>query len=337
MPILIELSLLQLSLTVKPNMLTKASSMYDQQAFKGEATGVGRINWSQKESHSICDKNPATLRCQFFSHLTIMVTVRCKVCNKYISKSNISTHKKSAAHKKNEAGIIPALRPLQCPTCSVTFSRSSNLQRHISSKHSNIQKDVKYNYYCTICDIPIRDSTHKKKHWISSTHCNNIREKRPDLTYYEKVGNIPVGDRKIKNGAWKDFVVTQESRLKSKAKTEQKEKKEKKEKKEMDIVDSNTDAKPFLVKILNPVNHYDFIDNPIILRKHLATLMSLGSQNGFRFSDNDIDLSKSKDMGAESMITLMSRMASQLFLHMYKGSEKELMKIKDEIDSEDSS
>jgi hypothetical protein len=106
----------------------------------------------------------------------------CDVCKRGYPRKNWSHHGSSLKHKNNvkaSKGQQKVPEKKKCSMCNFTTSYVWNLRRH-EQGHANIKQEIKYQFHCTVCDVPIRDAAHKQKHISVSSHTERIVKHHPE-------------------------------------------------------------------------------------------------------------------------------------------------------------
>lgn len=126
----------------------------------------------------------------------------CDVCKKDIdvsSQSNWSKHVKSKKHTTNASPSPPAPR-FSCsfPGCNYITNRKFNYERHAGAREGKEEKVV-YRFKCTVCDMPLRDASHRKWH-VPSTMKPAIRELAKVITKHKLENELDF------SGYYKEFL-----------------------------------------------------------------------------------------------------------------------------------
>ena len=87
----------------------------------------------------------------------------CQPCNKNILSNNWNRHIKTAKHMN----IVNNITTYNCVECEYTGPTRQSLYSHIKRVHSTI---ITNEYFCTACNIPIRDLFNAKKHLSNKNH-----------------------------------------------------------------------------------------------------------------------------------------------------------------------
>lgn len=99
--------------------------------------------------------------------------------------------KKQKGEDQNNEDEIVCNKRFVCESCSQTFSRSSNLRRHISRLHDGDKKlindTISGNGLCLECNRKFRQASHLRGHLINE---HGFPDEQQNLTFSNKQGEI---------------------------------------------------------------------------------------------------------------------------------------------------
>lgn len=104
---------------------------------------------------------------------------KCDLCNfETTHRCRWNRHINQVGHKR-KMGMPKPVKEYQCPDCDYKTTDRSNMHNH-KKRHAN---QIKYRYYCEICDVYIEHEQNMIRHRETAQHKQMIREKHPEWIF----------------------------------------------------------------------------------------------------------------------------------------------------------
>ena len=153
-----------------------------------------------------------------------MIKKYCEYCKEEKSTGGWAEHCKTKKHQEN-VKYKDEEKPKKshiCKKCDKSFNQASGLSRHKKQIHEGI---TSYGYYCTVCEVYLKDKTSAKKHRLSDTHFKVLRS--PEFYEQFKAENRKIKVKKLDHKKIMKTVIKLNEKVDIKRTTEYKPKKKK--------------------------------------------------------------------------------------------------------------
>eukprot|EP01129_Flabellula_baltica_P004356 TRINITY_DN1512_c0_g1_i1.p1 TRINITY_DN1512_c0_g1~~TRINITY_DN1512_c0_g1_i1.p1 ORF type:complete len:367 (+),score=73.47 TRINITY_DN1512_c0_g1_i1:95-1195(+) len=122
----------------------------------------------------------------------------CRICKKFVTYGDASTHCKSKKHSRLLENLGKQLpNKFYCEECGKEFNTSGGKSNHKKRNHGVLKDFVIHTKRCTACNITLRDKSAYDTHKFTEEHVENATKKDPNVRKRLWEGGPPVGNQVI--------------------------------------------------------------------------------------------------------------------------------------------